>query len=79
MARETGELETEEENPNKTPFGQLFESYFDLPNLNSINIVVTASGFILTELTCTKAITVDVSFKKALAANFIKDYKNIEL
>ena len=48
-ARETGELETEGENAKKPPFGRIFESYFDLPNHYSNNIVITDSDFILTE------------------------------
>ena len=77
-ARETGELETEGENAKKPPFGQIFESYFDLPNQYSNNIVITDSDFILTERTCATAITADVSFKTALAADFKRGYKNIE-
>ena len=77
-ARETGESETEGENANKPPFGQVFESYFDLPNHYSINIVITDSDFILTEHTSAIAITADVSFKTALAADFKREYKNIE-
>ena len=45
-ARETGELETEGENAKKPPFGRIFESYFDLPNHYSNNIVITDSDFI---------------------------------
>ena len=71
-ARETGELETEGENAKKPPFGRIFESYFDLPNHYSNNIVITDSDFILTERTCAIAITADVSFKTALAADFKK-------
>ena len=56
-ARETGELETEGENAKKPPFGRIFESYFDLPNHYSNNIVITDSDFILTERTCAIAIT----------------------
>ena len=77
-ARETGELETEGENAKKPPFGRIFESYFDLPNHYSNNIVITDSDFILTERTCAIAITADVSFKTALAADFKREYKNIE-
>ena len=77
-ARETGELETEGENAKKSPFGRIFESYFDLPNHYSNNIVITDSDFILTERTCAIAITADVSFKTALAADFKREYKNIE-
>ena len=56
-ARETGELETEGENAKNSPFGQVFESYFDLPIHYSINVVVTDSDFILTERTCAIAKT----------------------
>ena len=77
-ASETGELETEGENAEKPPFGRIFESYFDLPNHYSNNIVITDSDFILTERTCAIAITADVSFKTALAADFKREYKNIE-
>ena len=77
-ARETGELETEGENAKKSPFGRCFEYYFDLPNHYSNNIVTMDSDFILTERTCAIAITADVSFKTALAADFKREYKNIE-
>ena len=62
----------------KPPFGRIFESYFDLPNHYSSNIVITDSDFILTERTCAIVITADVSFKTALAADFKREYKNIE-
>ena len=52
LAKETGELETEGENAKKPPFGRIFESYFDLPNHYSNNVVITDSDFILTERTC---------------------------
>ena len=77
-ARETGELETEGENAKKPPFGRPFEFYFDLPNHYSNNIVITDSDFILTERTCAKAMNADISFKTALAADFKREYKNIE-
>ena len=44
-ARETGELETEGENAKKPAFGRFFESFFDLPNHYSSNIVVTDGDF----------------------------------
>ena len=66
LARETRELETEGENAKKPPFGRIFESYFDLLNHYSNNIVITDSDFILTKRTCAIAITADVSFKTAL-------------
>ena len=78
LARETGELETEGENAKKQQFGRVFGSYFDLSNHYSNNAVVTDSNFILTERTCAIAITADVSFKTALAADFKREYKNIE-
>ena len=78
LARETGELETEGENAKKPPFGRIFESYFDLPSHYSNNIVITDSVFILTERTCAIAITADVSFKTALAADFKREHRNIE-
>ena len=77
-ARETGKLETEGENAKKPPFVQIFESYFDLPNHYSNNIVIMNSDFILTDPTCAIAITADVSFKTALAADFKIESKNIE-
>ena len=78
FARETGEPETEGKNAKKLPFGQVFESYFDLTNHYSNNIVVTDIDFILTEHTGAKAIIADVSFKTALAAGFKREYKNNE-
>ena len=69
-AKETGELETEGENAKKPTFGRIFESYFDLPNHYTNNIVLTDSDFILTERSCAITITGDVSFKTALAADF---------
>ena len=78
-AKQTGELETESEKAKKPPFGQVFESYlFDLPNHYSNTVVVTDSDFVLTELTCAIAITADVSFKTAVAADFKREHKNIE-
>ena len=78
MTRETEELETEGENFKKAPFGRIFESYFDVPNHYSNNIVITDSVFILTERICAIAITADKSFKTAPATDFKRDYKNIE-
>ena len=72
-ARETGELETDGEKAKKPPFGRVFESYFDLPNHYSNNVVVTDRDFILTERTCAIAIIADVSFMTALAAEFKRE------
>ena len=42
------------------------------------SIILTDSDFILTDRTCAIAITADMSFKTALAADFKREYKNIE-
>ena len=44
----------------------------------SSSIILTDSNFILTNRTCAIAITIDMSFKTALAADFKREYKNIE-
>ena len=61
----------------KSLFGRILQSYFDLPNHYSNNIIVTDSVFILTQRRCAIAITADVSFKTALAADFRRENKNI--
>ena len=58
----------------KPRFGRIFETYFDLPNHYSNNIIVTDSDSILRERTCAIAITADVSFKTAPAADFKREY-----
>ena len=77
--RETGDLEAETgEEPKKPDIGRVVESYFNLPNEYSSSIILTDSDFILTDRTCAIAITADMSFKTALAADFKREYKNIE-
>ena len=79
IARETGDLEAETgEEPKKPDIGRVVESYFNLPNEYSSNIVLTDSDFILTNRTCAIAITADMSFRTALAADFKREYKNVE-
>ena len=79
IARETGDLEAETgEEPKKPDIGRVVESYFNLPNEYSSNIVLTDSDFILTDRTCAIAITADMSFRTALAADFKREYKNVE-
>ena len=76
IARETGNLEAETgEEPKKPDIGRVVESYFNLPNEYSSNIVLTDSDFILTNRTCAIAITADMSFRTALAADFKREYK----
>ena len=80
IARETGDLEAETgEEPKKPDIERVVESYFNLPNENSRSIILTDSDFILTNRTCAIAITADMSFRTALAADFKREYKNIEL
>ena len=79
IARETGDLEAETgEEPKKPDIGRVIESYFNLPNEYSSNIILTDSDFILTNRTCAIAITADMSFRTALAADFKREYKNVE-
>ena len=79
IARETGDLEAETgEEPKKPDIGRVVESYFNLPNEYSSNIILTDSDFILTNRTCAVAITADMSFRTALAADFRREYNNVE-
>ena len=79
IARETGDLEAQTgEEPKKPDIGRVVESYFNLPNENSSNIKLTDSDFIPTNRTCAIEITADMSFRTALAADFKREYKNIE-
>ena len=79
IARETGDLEAETgEEPKKPDIGRVVESYFNLPNEYSSNIVLTDSDFILTNRTSAIAITANMSFRTALAADFKREYKNVE-
>ena len=79
VARETGDLEAETgEEPKKPDIGRVVESYFNLPNEYSSNIKLTDIDFILTNRTCAIAITADMSFRTALAADFKREYKNVE-
>ena len=79
IAKETGNLEAEiGEDPKKLDIGRVVESYFNLPNEYPISIILTDSDFILTNRTCALAITADMSLRTALAADFKREYKNIE-
>ena len=79
IARETGDLEAETgEDPKKPDKGRVVESHFNLPSEYSSGSILTYSNFILTNRTCAIAITADMSFKTALAADFKREYKNIE-
>ena len=79
IARETEDLEAETgEEPKKPDIGRVVVSFFNLPKEYSSSIILTDSDFILTNRTCAIAITADMSFKTALAADFKREYKNIE-
>ena len=79
IARETGDLEAETgEDPKKPDIRRVVESYFNLPNEYSSSITLTECDFILTNRLCAMATTADMSFKTALAADFKREFKNIE-
>ena len=79
IVRETGDLDAETgEDPKKPDIGRVVESYFNLPNEYSSNILLTGIDFIVSIRTCAIAITADMSFKTTLAADFKREYKNIE-
>ena len=79
IAREKGDSEAETgEEPKKPDIGRVFESYFNLPNEYSSIRILKDSDFILTSRTCAIAITVDMSFRTALAADFKRENKNVE-
>ena len=74
IARGTGDLEAKTgEDPKKPDIGRVVESYFNLPNDDSSSLILTDNDSILTNTTCAIAITADMSFRIALAA----DFKNI--
>ena len=64
--------------PKKPDMGRVVESYIILPNEYSSSIILTDSDLILTNRTCALAITAVMSFRTALAADFKREYKNIE-
>ena len=71
IARETGDLEAETgKEPKKPDIGRVVESYFNLRNEYSSSIILTDSDFILTNRICAIAITADMSFRTALAADW---------
>ena len=74
IARETGDLEAETgKDPKKPDIGRIVESYFNLPIEYSGSIMLTDSDFILTDRISAIAITADMSFKTALAADFKRE------
>ena len=59
-------------------FGRIFESYYNLPREHSRSIIITDSDCIITDRMCAIGITSDMSSRTALAAEFSREYKNIE-
>ena len=78
IARETIDLQADE-GPKKPDIGRVVESYFKLVNEYSSSIKLTDSDFIFTNMTYAIAITADMSFRTALAADFKRGYKDIEI
>ena len=70
------EAETDEEF-KKPDIGRVVESYFILPSAYWGSISLTGSDFMLKVRICAVAITQDMSFETALAANFRREYRNI--
>ena len=79
IARETGGLEAEtDEGPKEPDIRRVLKSYFILTSEYSNSIILKNSDFLLTNRTCAIAITADLSFRTALAADFRRGYKSIE-
>ena len=78
IARGTGGLEAEtDEGPEKPDIENEVESYFNLSNEYSSSIIQTDSDFKLTNKTYAIAITVELSLRTALAADFKGEYKKM--
>ena len=75
--RETSKLERDEEEPEPT-IGRNFKTKFEIPNEYSENVLITDSDFILSNRTSAICITVDMSFKSRLDAEFKREYQNVE-
>ena len=74
VARETGDLKGKTgEGPKKPGVGRVVESSFNLPNEYSSSIILTDIDFKLTNRTCAIAITADMNFRTALAADFRRE------
>ena len=71
------EAETNE-NPKEPGIERVIESSFNLLNKYSISIIPADSDFILTYSTFAIAFTADMTFRTALAADFKREYNNIE-
>ena len=75
--RETSGLELGEKEAEPT-IGRNFKTKFEIPNEYSKNILITDSDFILSDRTSAICITVDMSFKSRLEADFKREYQNVE-
>ena len=61
------------------PSGRVIESSFNLLNKYSISITPADSDFILTVSTFAIAFTADMTFRRALAVDFKREYNKIEV
>ena len=75
--RETNGLELDGEEAEPT-IGRNLITKFEIPNEYSENILITDSDFILSDRTSAICITVDMSFKTRLEADFKREYQNVE-
>ena len=76
--RETNGLKLDLEEAEPT-IGRNFKTKFEIPNKYSDNMLITDSDFILSDKTSAICITVDMSFKSRLEADFKREYQNVEL
>ena len=75
--REKSGLELDEEVAEPT-IGRIFKTKFKIPNEFSENILITDSDFILSDRTSAICVTVDMSFKSRLEADFKREYQKVE-
>ena len=75
--RETSGLELDQEEA-EPDIGRNFKTKFEIPNEYSENILITDSDLILSDRTSAICITVDMSFKSRLEADFKREYQNVE-
>ena len=74
---ETNGLELDQEEAEPT-IGRKFKTKLDIPNEDSVNILITDSDFILSDTTSAICITADMSFNTRLEADFKREYQSVE-
>ena len=70
-------MELDEEEPEPT-IGWNFKTKLEIPNEHSENMMITDSDFIQSNRTSAICVTVDMSFKSRLEADFKREYQNVE-